>query len=400
MMEGHRFQHQSYPTQPLILPQYHLLKTTDAVGVDFSTLHAELGVRDVFLVHGTFMGDDPFAITETLRSLAGGSALLERPLLSLAAKLQEQMKPTAEQFTSDVGNYTPEYREEFERLVGGDPLVRLLEPTWSGQNHHFARADLAVRLLCALDGARPAADERVLLWGHSHAGNGFAILSHLLANDPPSMRAFFDAVGPQEGAHWQRAKEILANALSPHPWARSVLIAAFGTPVRYGWNRQGYRHLVHVLNHVPVDPNQPSLARPMFPPHSLGDMVNAKYGDWVQAFGIAGTDVVPPTSKRVNQQLAPILEAGLADPVFGNDTRFIRPERVKTACARWKTGTRCHADGTNLLVTYEPSGRTTSLGRPIESALFGHGVATTTTWLPSHLALILKTLQQAERPNP
>lgn len=59
------------------------------------------------------------------------------------------------------------------------------------------------------------------------------------------------------------------------------------------------------------------------------------------------------------------------------DTQLIPGEYLQHLCARWKTGTRCHADGHNLLVDYQPSGRTV-LGQPIEASVFGHGVATTT----------------------
>ena len=124
-------------------------------------------------------------------------------------------------------------------------------------------------------------------------------------------------------------------------------------------------------------------------------MVGAKYGDWVQAFAIAGTDVSSLSSSKTIEALAEVLEAGLEEPEHGLDTRFIRPKRIQNACARWKTGTRCHADGLNLLVKYEPGGRTTGLAVPIEESIFGHGVATTVDWLPAHLALVLKHLAPA-----
>ena len=367
---------------------------TDGEDVDFSQLHSQFGVREVVLVHGTFMGDDPFGTSAVLRTIARSAGLLEGPLVTLADILQEKMKSLVDGLAQDVGNYTAEYRDAFLQLVGGDPMVRLLQPTWTGQNHHLARADLAVRLLCQLDDMQLMLDETVLFWGHSHAGNAFAILSNLLANDRSSVANFFTAAGQEDAGRWGRARQILESGPSPFPWAKSVLFAAFGTPVRYGWDTGGYQDLLHVLHHRQNDNGDEFLAQPMFPAQSLNDMLTAKYGDWVQAFGIAGTDVPPPIAMQAYRAVAAVLEAGLIEPKHGLDTRFIVPQQVRDTCARWKTGTRCHGDGRNLLVTYEPSGRTTPLASPIEEALLGHGVATTLDWLPAHLTLVLKALNE------
>ncbi|WP_407813651.1 hypothetical protein, partial [Staphylococcus aureus] len=89
------------------------------------------------------------------------------------------------------------------------------------------------------------------------------------------------------------------------------------------------------------------------------------------------TDVSTPVTSAVNRRLATVLEAGLDDPAHELDTRFLASRRIRDACTRWKTGTRCHADGRNLLVDYEPCGRKTAAGTSIETSLLGHGVATT-----------------------
>ncbi len=239
MPQNNRFQHQNYPTQPTVAPEFHKLTVGQGSGVDFSLLHTALGVREVVVVHGTFMGDDPFGVVEVLASVGDAIPPLKNAVHRLTEKVKAAIPPFTERVTGDVGNYTVEFRDEFQRLVGGDPPVQLLEPKWSGQNHHFARADLAVRLLCHLDDLQPTTTDRILLWGHSHAGNGFAILSNLLANDRTAVDRFFDAVGERQPDHWLRAKRILARAPAPHPWAQSILIATFGTPVRYGWDCAG-----------------------------------------------------------------------------------------------------------------------------------------------------------------
>ncbi|MEZ6061795.1 MAG: hypothetical protein R3C19_15725 [Planctomycetaceae bacterium] len=394
MPAGNKFRHQSYPTQPIQQPVIRSVTAEQARGAGFERLHTQFAVRDVLIVHGTFMGDDPFGVADMLRTLAGNTPAFAAALDGVAAGIQARMKPLADSVAGDVGNYTQQFADKFREITGGDPAVELLKPTWSGQNHHLARADLAVRLLCRLTELAPTPDQRILLWGHSHAGNAFAILSNLLANDRESVAAFFEAVSDQPGDSWKVAQQELAAAPSPHPLANSVIIAAFGTPVRYGWDTTGFRHLTHFLHHRVFDENNPFISKPLFPPHSLPDTLTARYGDWVQSFGIAGTDVATPVSIGVNQRLQTILESGLAEPVHELDTRFLTPKRIRDACARWKTGTRCHADGRNLLLSYEPCGRKSVTGYPIEQALLGHGVATTLDWLPTHLALLLEVLEQ------
>jgi hypothetical protein len=391
MPARNKFRHQQYPTAPSIRPQRHKLRTDDGKGVDFSKLHSKHGIHRVLLVHGTFLGDDPIGVSEILRRVGDSSTLLKKPLYSLAERISAATKKATASLSKDVANYCDAYQTAFQTLVVDDPTIQFMEPSWSSQNHHVARADLAVRLLVQLDKMIVHEDQRVLLWGHSHAGNGFAILTNLLANDRQAVQSFFDAAGDQ-GPHWQEAKAILANAPSPHPYAGSIDITAFGTPVRYGWDTTGYSKLIHVLHDLEPDPNRPNRTQPLFPPHSLSEMVSAKHGDWVQAFGIAGTDVPTGVSLMAHKRLAKVLTAGLDEPNHGPDTRFIVPATVRNACAWWKTGTRCHADGLNLLVEYNPCGRKTAMGQPIEQSVFGHGVATTVEWLSSHLTLVLNSL--------
>lgn len=340
------------------------------------------------------MGNDSFAVAETLEAIAGQSPVLKLSLKTLADELKERVKPIADDLNGDVGNYDAAFRDRFQQLVGDDPVVQLMDPTWSGQNHHLARADLAVRLLCQLDEINPANGESVLLWGHSHAGNGFAILSNLLANERESVGNFFDAAA-QTLPHWERAKEILTSEPSPHPLARRGRIAAFGTPVRYGWDHNGCKDLIHVLHHRDTSGDKSITTKPLYLPHSVNDMFSAKFGDWIQAFGICGTDIASPTSSAAIERIGGVLESGLAAPKGDVTTNILPAGRLRNVCARWKTGTRCHTDGHNLLVDYEPSGRRSKFGTPIELAMLGHGVATTIDWLPTHLSLVLQHLSPA-----
>ena len=401
------FRHQAYPTQPAVEPVVLQLNGDAEQPLEFGHLHTQFGVRKVLLVHGTFAGTDPFGIHAMMHAAAehlpASARLAVNPVID---RLAEQTKRLTDTITSDVANYSDGYRERFQELVGDDPEVCRFEPAWSSENNHLARVGLAVRLLNELIELQAAGfdpvHERVLLWGHSHAGNGFAILSNLLANDRESVEAFFEAAGESLGEAGDVARQALAAAPTPHPLASAVFIVTFGTPVRYGWDTDGFRSLVHVIHHRPMsdhdDPTEIAPAvtfgcegnslRDNFTAATTGlaNVLSAKHGDWVQAFAIAGTDIAPPLNRQANARLGELLESGLPEP-----TPEKLKDRLKVTCARWKTGTRLHTDGRNLLVDYESS-QLTRFG-PARQAVLGHGIYTLKDWLPSQLSLVLQWLE-------
>ncbi len=399
MPRDNRFQHQSYPTAPGDAVEFHQLTAVDAVAGRHAGLHTRHRIARVVLVHGTFMGEDPFGISSTLSALADAWPLAGAPLRQVADQLRERTPALLARLARDLGNYTDEFRGSFQRLVGDDPQIEFPQAGWSSENHHFARADLAVKLFEELV-ARPLQDDqRVLFWGHSHAGNAFAILSNLLANHPPSMQRFFGAAGPRLPVHWQKLQAALQQSSSPHPLARRVLFVTFGTPVRYGWDTTGFARLVHLNFHRVYNRNEPLLARPVYPPGSVSEILSGAWGDWVQSFAIAGTDTTSLPAAKANSLLSELLESGLhpVDPsALPFALRLTPAGRFRDLCARWQCGTRCHADGINLLVDYQPSGDRTFPGIPIESSVMGHGVATSVRWLPAHLGLIEQTLNATD----
>ncbi len=392
MPAGNGFRHQAYPTVPQQPPEFHMLKYREGVDGEAEKLHTELDVSRVILVHGTFLGDDPFGVSDTLRVLSGQVPLLAAPFREFADSLQTRARPVISAVSRDIGNYNAVFCDQFQRLVGDDPVVELLEPTWSGQNHAFARVDLAIRLLHQLFSNPLQEGQRTMLWGHSHAGNAFAILTNLLAEGKSAMQRIQDIVGIHDQEHWVSVVDELSQYSGPHPLAESLLLVTFGTPVRYGWDPLGYRDLLHISFHRVHDPQHPDRACPLFPPQPPGDVISARWGDWVQAFALAGTDISLPQLREINQRLDFLLEAGLEDPQHGLDTQLLVPKRFRDLCARLKLGVRCHTDGLNLLVDYERSGETIFPGIPIEKTAMGHGVATTEAWLATHLRLVIETL--------
>jgi hypothetical protein len=408
MPKNNAFKHQAYPTAPTVEPQVLAVEAQAADVVDFSRLHSEFGISHIELVHGTFAGTDPFGIHALMRSLiADASPALQLALTPVIAKLEEATKKFTETVTADIANFNESYRATFQEMAGDELIISRPEPAWSSENTHLARAALAVRLLCRLDdlqhqGLDPQFDH-VMFWGHSHAGNGMALLTNLLANDAASVEAFFEAAGDALGDDGRRAREILSRHDGPHPMAQSLIIVTFGTPVRYGWDTNGCRQLLHITHHRPFDENQPAQTVPAVSSpngddpgfgatvsslqQTVFDAMLARHGDWVQTFAIAGTDLQPTVNREANQTLGEYLERNLP-----NSTPQSIKERLPIVRERWKTATRLHADGLNLLIEY-PATKLTRFGNAHQS-VFGHGVYTRTEWLPTHVELLMNHFQQ------
>ncbi len=404
MPANNRFRHQSYPTEPAVDPVVRPLSHELEEPADFSRLHVHLGVQRVLLVHGTFMGSDPIGVNAMMNGLVErrASPAMQLALKPLVRKLAEQTKRVTDVVTGEVGNYKEAYRAHFQELCGGDPIVRRLEPTWSSSNTHLARAELAVMLVNWLadleaDGLEPGRD-RVLMWGHSHAGSAFALLSNLLANERESVSKFFEAAGDSLEEEGERARAFLEAGPTPHPWADSLFVVTFGAPVRYGWDTNGYRQLLHIIHHRSFDKERPERTVPAITigcenntaaqvQRAIFDVLAARHGDWVQTFAIAGTDLPAAGSGAANLRLHKFLEASLDE---------ITPEKIRDRfpvnCPRWKTATRMHADGRNLLIEFDKTGLT-RFGRA-HQAFLGHGIYTLTPWLPAQLALVIEWLER------
>jgi len=333
----------------------------------------DAGVVGVYLVHGTFAGNDALGLLTELARFAPG----------LSESLRKVGKGAVDALVGETGNYTPEFAARFEELLtagAGRPIpVRMFN--WSSQNTHVGRADGAVQLIDELANfavALPVYNfhseqpPRVLLWAHSHGGNVFALLTHLVGGDHATRRDFFHAARSfyrtwwsrrVDLPAWQRVEELLADA--SHPLRRLHLdLATFGTPVRYGWETAGYSRLLHVVNHRPApDRHAHQAAYPLEPRRMLA----AADGDYVQHIGIMGSGLpANPLALRTliaNYRLRRLLHRG-------------HPFRWLTQLLQH--GDRVHDDGTTLLIDYDDP-ETSPLRH-----LFGHAVYTRSRWLPLH----------------
>ena len=384
---GVMFRHQLYKDEPRTLAPRHLSprqpplvesnEWTSSLNEAAARLSAG-GVRLVYLLHGTFAGTDSLGL---LRELGRFFPALRDGLARIAKRLVDAAM-------SDNGNFTALYARRFEQAFRaiGDERTRVVGAAWSGENHHLGRADAAVRMIEHLASLRLVEEPyladgpRVMIWGHSHAGNVMAMLSQLLSCDGDLLRAFFDAArchyqlpifGRIEIAYWQAVEELLRGH------RRSVVrypldFVTFGTPIRYGWNERGFARLLHFVNHRPADGLPPHLTTP---PTSVDDVLTARHGDYIQQFGIAGTNTPP----------FPLLRAWWADRRLN---RLLQPADLTSwnLPERLKSGVRVPDAGRTLLVDYGPQ------RDGIEEHLAGHAVYTRLTWLPFHAAETARTL--------
>lgn len=342
-------------------------------------------VQTIFLAHGTFVGDD----------LLGLANMLGHVFPKAEKQLREVAKRLVDALANDTGNYTKAYANAFEQSLHREGTRRILVDRfhWSGQNNHIGRADAAVRLFetlnqtasLKLQTADNKADsgnashateklpQRILLWGHSHAGNVFALLTNMLAADKATLQKFFTAAQPYY-------KQPLLGRIDEPVWERTISqlyqkhraidsfaldMVTFGTPIRYGWETASYSQLLHFINHRPTSKLPEHLAP--FPPR-WDDVLAAADGDYIQQLGIAGTNFAPGLLEWRSQ---------LADSALN---AFLQPGmKVSGLLERLRVGARLHEEGTTLLINYCEANRQATdspKDRSISKHLLGHAVYT------------------------
>lgn len=402
MPRHNRFRHQPYiawesPPIPTLVESVSAVPVAD---INVGETLRRLRVRHWLLVHGTFVGDDPFGLAAKLEEMTESVTPMLRPLVQKMAMeswgrvLRGINQRFGDKVMGETGSYRDDYLDDARGLLQSDE-INVERFDWSSGNDHFARADAAVKLFNRLAGlSMDPGRDRLLLWGHSHAGNVFALLTNLLANDREAIAAFFAAAGRlgEERADWKMAAERLASASSPHPLAKALSLVTFGTPVRYGWDRDGYARLLHVVQHRPASGLAEWLAKPALP-QTLDEILGAKYGDWMQSLGIAGTDLRPMDReiRESHRALGELLEAGTIEPELGSNTLLdhlppLARDRVReklkdflVLLERLRCGPRVPSDGDAAwLFDYGAD----------ETEKFGHGVYTKRAWLPFHATRI------------
>lgn len=334
---------------------------------------AKANLAAVFLIHGTFVGNDALGALTELRRFAP----------KLSESLRGISKGLVDAVIGETANYTPDFARTFQD--GLTLAARRMIPVdlfhWSSQNNHIARADGAVRLIARLAAlSEKFTDEefasptppRVMLWAHSHGGNVLALVTNLLAADCETRKAFFNAARvfytpwlakKADMPAWVHVEELLETDARVRRLPLDIV--TFGTPIRYGWDSHGYSHLLHFVNHRP-SPHLPH--HRTFPPSRLLHMFSAKHGDYVHQIGIAGTNMMPlPLAVRTylaDRRLQEVLQSDIAWQELWKN--FARGQRVPD-------------EGPCLLVDYHDA------GWKFWHHLWGHAAYTRRCWLPFHV---------------
>lgn len=322
-------------------------------------------------MHGTFVGDDPTGLAVAIGRLSIGAA----------DGLRRATKAFVDWLVRDRGNFVRAYADDLAQALNPPgcttPIpVRIF--TWSGANHHLARADGAVLLLDELLNAASSSTSRVLCLGHSHGGNVFSLLTNLIAAAPDDVAPFFEAAryhfrNPLSGHNdvdvWDRVAQQLAL---PDRTVPPLDLVTFGTPIRYGWTLREQDRLLHFVNHrssrTPPD-------HQAVPPRSLYEFLRGSGGDYTQQFGIAGSNTPP---------LPLFWRAFWADRQLG---RLLQPDySCFDLWQRIRRGLRVADAGDAVLCDYGDAG-----DRTLRS-LTGHLHYTQRKWLPFHAAEIAARL--------
>jgi hypothetical protein len=273
----------------------------------------------------------------------------------------------------EVGNFTTAYVKKFEEgLLGeGGASISCSRYVWSSVHHHLGRVEAAIALIEFLQqwGSKRSLskDNRILLIAHGHAGQVLALLSNLITSGESEVRprvfeilAKYWEACPMEGRSVEQL-EGLYQALTEERFlgGASVDMVTLGTPVRYGWDSDGFGRLLHVVNHRSIRHDGKRWLSKMELPQTAWEMPYQTGGDYVQQLAVAGTDALPdsPEMEQANVDFREIFE-----PYDGFE-RWLE-------CTRRTT--RCPNDGQCVLVEY---GIQANEDEPRQH-LYGHGCYT------------------------
>lgn len=304
----------------------------------------EAGVRGVVFAHGTFAGTDPLSALSAVDADGRGAAR------SLTRALRKKTRAAIDRALGDAGNFTDAYVRLFEAAVGAGAANGALPCTsfvWSSENHHVGRVEGALGLVrvlarhAELHGTSPG--PRLLAFGHSHAGQLFALVTQLLSGSV-SAEAIMD-VARARGLDVAALRDDLAILECAH-----LDLVTLGAPTRYAWAATPNVRALHV-----------SAARET----RRGEVRRA---DWIQRLGEGRSDfpALDARTRRLNESLGPALE-----------------------------GTTAQAWGSNVLVDYGARGVTAWLANGL-----GHAAYTRADAMAFHAALAVDMLYSRATQRP
>lgn len=265
-------------------------------------------LTQIYFIHGTFVGDDPFGLMPALKRI--------RPNLKeeTQASIRLKVKKIYDHLARDTGNYLPAYASIFKEACGFEG--KCLTLNWSSANHHAARILGCLELMRRLEkNLTKNGKDKILLQAHSHGGQLFAFLSLLLSENTMSKQLWEELIDlkytkPEE------QQRLTASLSKVH-----FDFVTYGTPYRYPWQLSSKMRLLNIVNHR----GSGHLAT-----HTLGFWRTAG-GDYVQQWGIAGSDSLATSSRerKLNRSIDQILGQGLSPSLWlANVTKGMRVPRV------------------------------------------------------------------------
>ncbi len=313
---------------------------------------ASHGVSAVVFVHGTFTGSDPLSAYGVLQQALPG---LGR---TLAAGLRKKSRSYLHRLLGDVGTFGGGYVRLFEDALRPEgSRIPCTEFVWSSENHHVGRLEGALGLLRALatHAELGTPTGRLLVVGHSHAGQLFALVTQLLARSVAT-EAILDIA---------RARSLDVVALETDLATLegcAIDFVTFGAPTRYAWASAPRVRALHVIGVGPSQGARGLLA-----------------GDWVRRLGVEGSDFPPlrAEDRRINASLTQSLGPGFA------------PMKLAAALG---SGVTLPSYGETMLIDYADH----RLGAVVTSG-FGHGTYTRLDGMLFHARLVAERLYGLDR---
>ncbi|MEK6626481.1 MAG: hypothetical protein AABY86_16050, partial [Bdellovibrionota bacterium] len=265
------------------------------------TLQAQ-GVAHIILLHGTFAGDDPLDIfSNTFDEKSWQIKWLQaiHPL----RHLQSMYRKVKVKIIGNVGNFTPEYCNTLEqglrgpRELGDQIQIQVHRFHWPSGNHHLARLRGLIYLIDLILDLSLQKQERILLIGHSHAGQLFTALSQMTQRPNHFAKVLGNELGLIDNpvAFQAKLEQLMSLDLD---------LATWGSAPRYKWHLPSHWRLVHLLNFRKLPPRFPN-------PWKL---LTAGYGDSIYLLAGPGSDTWAPfgRDRKLNRVLDSVFGVGIS----------------------------------------------------------------------------------------
>jgi hypothetical protein len=295
---------------------------------------ASSGTKKIIFLHGTFVGDDPLDI------LHGIKALYPNISSKYEDKVKEFYLKKIDFMAKDLGNFPDKMIKDFAHELENQIITYNF--TWSSSNHHLARVKGCLELLLFINNIQDDKDSGILLIGHSHAGQLFALLTQILAKR--SIRNEFLKVAKVYDYELIDLNESIRKLSK-----LNIDFVTMGTPPRYEFKLKKNFRLLHLINHRGERPFAGELTGALF----------SKDGDYLQQLAIAGSDTPPLVAKDrvINSELDSLLGSGADLSIWKENIKQKR---------------RVHGQGMNYLIDYKDS---STYPNGIKT-IFGHGIYT------------------------